>query len=333
MEGSNGGTQTSLGPGGRLAGEDLRIELRWISDPGADGPGDYARALTVGARERYYEVHVPPSYQRDVPLAVVLVLHGGGGFPGVARHMTGMSDLADETGEFIAVYPAGTHQRYRDRILYWNPGWSHKERGQGDVDDVEYFDALIDDLSGCFAIDLRRVYATGISNGAHMTVRLASDLPHRIAAIATVAGQVSPGQLSTPPNRPMPLIHFHGSQDRWNPWDGGRPPKSAFSDVLLDAVPDVIRGWAVHNGWSGGVEHQRIGAAHSTRYAPPAGGAEVVLWELEGGGHTWPGGRVTRVERTGRLGLIKVGEPVGPLNMDISASELMWAFFQRHPLP
>jgi polyhydroxybutyrate depolymerase len=47
-------------------------------------------------------------------------------------------------------------------------------------------------------------------------------------------------------------------------------------------------------------------------------GSEVVLIEIEGGGHTWPG----------KEPIVKM---LGPSTMDISANDLMWEFFQKHP--
>lgn len=46
--------------------------------------------------------------------------------------------------------------------------------------------------------------------------------------------------------------------------------------------------------------------------------SEVVLIEIEGGGHTWPGKQPT-------VALL------GASTMDISANDLMWEFFQKHP--
>jgi polyhydroxybutyrate depolymerase len=57
-----------------------------------------------------------------------------------------------------------------------------------------------------------------------------------------------------------------------------------------------------------------------TTYGQGKEGAEVVLIVIEGGGHTWPG-------REPRLASL------GKSTRDISANDLMWEFFQRHPLP
>ena len=47
--------------------------------------------------------------------------------------------------------------------------------------------------------------------------------------------------------------------------------------------------------------------------------AEVVLVLIDGGGHTWPGRRPP-------------AEILGKSTRNISANEMIWAFFEKHPL-
>jgi polyhydroxybutyrate depolymerase len=55
-------------------------------------------------------------------------------------------------------------------------------------------------------------------------------------------------------------------------------------------------------------------------YADCAGDANVVLYTLEGGGHTWPGGAPLPEWIIGRT------------CRSVDATRLMWAFFREHPL-
>ncbi len=57
-------------------------------------------------------------------------------------------------------------------------------------------------------------------------------------------------------------------------------------------------------------------------YAPCDDGTEVILWELTGAGHVWPGGKQDHLKRI-----------VGPSTRIIDANEEIWAFFSRHVLP
>lgn len=315
----------SPGPAGGLVDRDYRVPVLWINEPGQYGPGDYARWLDVGGRERYYTAHVPPQYRPDQPTPVVLALHGGGGNPDVIRYQTGLDVTADRNG-FIVVYPAATSPAFSDRLLFWNAGVPAKNRRQRNVDDVAFIGAVLDDLARHFNIDPKRVYATGISNGAHMSFMLAGKLSDRIAAIAPIAGQRGVGQYAPVPPRPIPLILFHGERDTWSPFGGGMssPDRSGFEQYQFLPVPDVISGWVKHNGCAAEPRESRVGNATRVDYGGCQQNADVVLWRLSDGGHTWPGGRVTKVEQRGG---------VGHVNTDINASQELWDFFKAHSLP
>lgn len=88
------------------------------------------------------------------------------------------------------------------------------------VDDVEFTRRILDDLAGSTNIDPRRVFATGMSNGGILSYRLASELSDRIAAIAPVGGLM--GTQTCSPKRPVSVMHFHGTDDKFAPFNGGR---------------------------------------------------------------------------------------------------------------
>lgn len=326
----------TLGPPGGFIDRDYRIDVTWIDPaapaaadgaPSADagrGPGDYARMLSHGGWDRHYEVHVPPGYRPGSPAPVVMVLHGGGGFPSAVRYQSGMDAVADREG-FLVVYPAGTGYWYEDRLLHWNAGGVFKNKAQQSVDDVAFLTTVLDDVASMFTIDPTRVYATGISNGAHMCYRLASEASDRFAAIGPIAGQRTVGQLVGKPPRPVPLIHFHGKQDTWAPFDGGTSGSfSAFEPYQFPPVEQAIASWVAFNRCDPKPSEKVIGEATCLNYSAGPGGAEVELWVLANGGHTWPGGKRTKAEERGG---------VGEVNHDIDASQEMWSFFQRQRLP
>ena len=88
-------------------------------------------------------------------------------------------------------------------------------------------------------------------------------------------------------------------------------------------MTETIKSWVDFNGCSEKPEVKRTGKAVMERYSNCKDNVEVVLWTLEDGGHTWPGGNV--VPAAEKLGL-------GPINRDIFASDIIWEFFKRHPL-
>jgi len=308
-----------------LGGEDYRWDVEWITELGNYGPGDFGRKIECQELTRFYKFHVPTSYESDEAIPVVLCFHGGGGYPGAVRYQTDFDEIADD-GRFIVVYPAGHHNIWKDRLLFWNDGRTAKNDPTfNDIDDVGFVSMLLDDLATFFNIDENRTYATGISNGAMMCYRLAAELPDRIATIAPVGAQRAVGEYEQMPSRPISIIHFHGIMDEWAPYYGGSPPSSFFKTDFKQPVPETIQSWISYNECpSEPSDTYRIGNATCVRYGPGLNNTEVVLWTLEDGGHTWPGGEKVKSEED------YLGVGTGPINQDISAMELIWEFFEQH---
>jgi len=284
------------------------------------GAGDWTRTTKHGGRDRYYMVHVPPGYDRARPSPVILFFHGGGGSGANSKKWLGLDALADREN-FIVVYPEGTGFLKR-RLLTWNAGSCCGYAKNHQVDDVGFVATMLDELGRVFRVDAKRVYATGISNGALMSWRLACQLSNRIAAIAPVAGTLNFD--GCVPSRPVAVIAFHGTGDPYEPYGGGKGKsfpgtrnKNAFR-----SVKETTAIWTKTIGASPTpTSTHRKGSAVCTVHGGGRGGAELVLWTLEGGGHTWPG---VKSEPAQRL--------LGSINRDISANELMWKFFTQHPM-
>src|SRR5579884_1968857 len=148
--------------------------LSWSAAPTDSlGPGDHMRTLTVGDRKRTYLVHVPKSYDGKKPYPVVLIYHGGASNAAQMVRFSGLNEKADNAG-FLAIYPNGTGRL--ESVLTFNGGNCCGYAVMNNVDDVAFADALLDDLAKVVKIDAKRVYATGMSNGAIMAYRLASEL-------------------------------------------------------------------------------------------------------------------------------------------------------------
>jgi polyhydroxybutyrate depolymerase len=298
--------------------------------PATSGPraarlqiGDQVRSVTVGKLLRRYRLYVPKAYNAERPTPVVVVFHGGGGNPESMVRLTGMNAKADTAG-FIVVYPYGSG-RDPERGLTFNGGGCCAYAMLQGIDDVAFTRALLDDLATVANVDTNRVYATGLSNGGIMSYFVASELSDRIAAIAPVGG---PMMLeASRATRPVSVMHFHGTADEFAPIGGGfgkGPLGSSRGVTEFRSVDHAIKNWVKANGCT---------PAPSTVLLPDKaddgmrvtrktwGGCkqntEVVLIEIEGGGHTWPG--------------MPPPATLGRSTMDISANDLMWEFFQRHP--
>ena len=297
-------------------------------DLGPLAVGDRDIAITFDGRARSYRVFVPPSATRGGPRPVVVNFHGGGSNAAGEERFSQMDRAASRYG-FVAVYPDGTGV-LSNALLTWNAGTCCGYAKTHHVDDVGFTLAVIDDVARRLPVDRRRVYATGMSNGAMMAYRLAADASTRIAAIAPVAGGMVVQSFA--PARPVPVMHFHSVDDPRALYRGGLGPAfpGTHTRVLHPSIEQVIAEWARFDGCAA-IRHVRptisSGGKTATEivYAPCRQGTEVVLWRLTGSGHVWPGGQ----QNLGRLARRLLGQPTDV----IDANELMWRFFRRHPLP
>ncbi len=281
-------------------------------------PGDHRRSLTQGDRTRTYLIHVPPTFDPARPVPVVLIFHGGNTNARTMVRFCGLNETADRYG-FLAVYPSGTGRN--PNLLTWNAGNCCGDAYRDQVDDGAFVAVLLDDLAGIVAIDPKRVFATGMSNGGMLAYRLASELSERIAAIASIAG---PLQIeSCRPTHAVSVLHFHGTADEFTPFAGGLGPKSRTTTAFRSA-PESVRCWVAANGCPETPQESTIPAEETggfpvrmSVWGPGDAESEVVLYTIEGGGHTWPG-------------RIPFAKDLGPSATGISANELLWAFFERH---
>ncbi len=273
-------------------------------------PGDTTRALVYAKIERKYVLHIPAGYTATRPTPLVLAFHGIGLNAEEMIRISGLSKQAD-TSDFIVVYPNGTGE-----TKSWNGGHCCGEAAKRNVDDVGFVRALIDELAKSINIDPRRVYATGFSNGAIMVYRLGCELSDRLAAIGPVAAtQILDDQNVCRPARNVPVIHFHGTADRLNPYDGG----TTAAGFKFVSVKDAIGFWAGKN-MCPAPQRTESGTIQHDVYAPCATKSAIELYSIIGGEHAWPGGEA-------------VDPRVGKPTMEIYATPLMWEFFTAHPMP
>lgn len=179
-------------------------------------PGNYSFTVKFGGANRSYLVHVPPQAAAGAPLPVVLNFHGAGSNGAQQEKYSRMDEASDRDG-FIAAYPNGSSGI--GNHLTWNAGFCCGYAMTHQVDDVGFTLELLNDLAPRIPIKRRRVYATGLSNGAMMCYRLATQASSHIAAIAPVAGTMVTRTFM--PVHPMPIMHFHSVDDPYVRYEGG----------------------------------------------------------------------------------------------------------------
>ena len=274
------------------------LESRWV--------------LSSGLWRRYW-VQIPPDYSPIKPTPLVVGFHGGFGN---ARHFAESNSLAKASAErgYLAVFPEGTRLPLPSpNRRFWNGGNCCGIAMEENVDDVQFFRDLLDDLSLEFNVDPARVYTTGISNGAMMSYRLALETSDRVAAIAPVAGAIG---LDGVPSVPVPVVAFHGFLDQNIPFWGGVGTGVSGTDFFSQA-DSIGPFFDVNQCDNSSITKDFIGKA--IHYMMPSlTGHDIEYWLLRDGGHSWPGS----------------SHPGGePVNQDIDASEVMLDFFDAHTQP
>ena len=307
----------SLRDGLRARGADRQaVDVRQVRS------GD-ARSVTItqDGRERSFLVHVPAGGLPARPGAV-LVFHGGRGAADRVMESSGMNAAADQGG-FLAVYPDAGGER-------WNNG---KNATAGGGDDVGFVRAIIARLQQDYGVDPSRVFATGISNGGGFVYKLACDAPGLLAAIAPIAANMSEAlRADCAPGQGTPVAMFSGTADPLMPYQGGRPKldkqiQRALGPATDEMVssPDTAGFWARLNGCAGTTSTEVSDASNDgttvTRISyTGCSGPGVILYRINGGGHTWPGSASPDRRIT------------GPTSHDIDATATMVRFFAGYGL-
>ncbi|MEO5774877.1 MAG: PHB depolymerase family esterase [Sphingomicrobium sp.] len=273
-------------------------------------PGDYRFSFEHGGLTREYLVHVPRSY-RGRPTPMLIALHGGGGNADFQADDSkyGLISKSEAAG-FIAVFPNGYSRFPNGMLATWNAGGGCAQAQKKNIDDVGFIRAMIGRIESQANVDRQRIFATGMSNGAMLSWRLACEAPE-IRAIAPVAG--TDNSASCRPAHPVAVIEFHAIDDDHVPFNGGKGDLS-FVKVNFTSVAASQAKWvALDRADPKARRVLSVAGAHCDLHPAKAGGTPVELCVTDGGGHSWPG--------AGSQGGRK--QP----SQAINANDLMWTFF------
>jgi poly(hydroxyalkanoate) depolymerase family esterase len=259
-------------------------------------PGRFdAFSCTNAAGTRAYRLYVPTG-GTDRVLPLIVMLHGGTQDAAAFAAATGMNDLA-EREKFLVAYPEQPPSANAGR--YWNwfaPG--HQRRGAGEPSLIA---AITSQITDRYRADAARVYVAGFSAGGAMAAVMAAVYPDLYAAVGVHSGlayaaagdlasafaamRQGPSRPTRPPARPLPLIVFHGAQDKTvAPANAAVLIEHALAAASPDQRPGTVRTAVTRGRVPGGHAYTR------TCYHDAAGASLAERWTIHQGGHAWSGG-------------------------------------------
>jgi polyhydroxybutyrate depolymerase len=278
-------------------------------------------SLSHNGRARTYQLYV--STQLHEPAPLVLVLHGGGGSGANMALMSRQTfnRIADRDG-IIVVYPDGVGRN-------WNDGRSgvRSPAMNENVDDVGFLRALVRELSARYRVDSKRIYSAGISNGGFMSFRLACEAADVFAAVAPVAATLSEDLgPRCHPSKPVSIAILNGTDDPIVPWAGGQVSALRAKRGNVWSSEKTLDMWAALDGCREKSDDQVIDKVPDDGTSvilhvrsQCRAGSEARLYEIRGGGHTWPRGEKYLTERL-----------VGKVSQELDGAEEIWRFLSAH---
>lgn len=286
-------------------------------------PGDYRESIIVDGRTRTYIFRIPTTYSPVKAYPLVLVFHGGAGEGIKIASQTHFPEKADKEG-FIAVFPDGIEHN-------WNDGRDSTDAYKQGVDDVAFIRLLIVNLINKFSVDQKRIYATGVSNGAIFSHRLGCEMADVFAAIAPDVGSLAANlELRCVPSQPVSVVVIQGTEDPFINIEGGEVknkyfPRLGDGGIILSAEK-AMRFWASKNGCMGDpiITHIPPEINDGTRvikkqFNQCRNNTEVTYYIVEGMGHTWPPNKP------------QASAVSGATTQNINATDVFWEFFKAHP--
>ncbi len=272
--------------------------------------------ITLQGHKRTFKYYIPNSYSSGKPVPLLFSFHGRGSHAEKQIKLTNFDQLAEKEG-FIAVFPNSAeinepnlksgHERQ------WNDGRFDTPVNRAGIDDVKFTSEMIDYFARHYNVDLDRVYATGMSNGAYFVNRLAIELSDRLAGIGAVAGTIATPIATQKPRSPVSVVLMMGTEDPIVPYEG-------VSGYSLSAE-ETVDYWKNANALDSKPSTKTLVQPVKTdktkvirkKYKHAGQQTEVTLYKVINGGHTWPGG--PQYAKPSKIGLA---------SKQLEASKVIW---------
>lgn len=274
--------------------------------------------LMLGNQKRDWWEYVPVACaNKECPL--VFAFHAGDTSADRLDDDVKLTNVS-EKNEFIVIFPNAVNKQ-------WADGRSETE---GNTEDLNFIDKLIEEVRKLHKVDGNKIFAAGLSDGGLFAFKLACDRSEIIAAVAPVAANMASELVEKcKPTRPVPIINFVGTDDKFIPMNGGvvRGKLGFKKKGTVLSTNQTIAFWIKRNKCKEkpDVDKVRDQAKKDKTYAilekyeNCESGADIFRWIIGEGGHTWPSGA-------------QKNKLLGKVSNEVNASEEIWNFFARHPM-
>lgn len=230
-----------------------------------------------GIKHDFY-VYLPDERKTETPL--IIMLHAYGATAERFRSNTHMDEDANEKGYAVVYVTGASDPEDRTSSTGWNSGLRDSKK-----DDVGFLIALATYLQNEYQLSKDRTFAVGLSNGAFMTYRLATEASDTFSAIASVAGMM-PEMIwqEKPKAANVGVLQINGTKDEVVPMKLNGSDQTSRAP----AIENVIQYWAAANGLNKVEKVQISDQAEVTKFTNTK--MKNMVWHvvITDGYHSWP---------------------------------------------
>ena len=234
--------------------------------------------IAVSDVEREYHLFVPSS-PPEGPMSLMVMLNGGDAGSWQFPQQSKWEELAETEGIIIAI-PVG-------KLVPPNEGAWQLNTDVQSRQDIDYIEAMIDDISSSHPVDAPQVYAIGYSLRSMFSYELACQMSERFAAVASFAGTMPVSPKSCDPERNVPIMHIHGVVDPIIAYEHTWDWKSWDSVGTMRDIPSLVQFWRDRYHCQNERRNESAGETHFV-YDSCEQEARVEHYRLETVGHGWP---------------------------------------------
>lgn len=259
--------------------------------------GMYIQSIEIQQKKRYYKIYIPNQFDKKKTYPILFSIHGGAGDMDTQSNNDYYNQLTSaDKNDYIVIFPNGYSQFPSGKLATWNAGKCCGKARDLNIDDIGFFKAMIEKTKQQVKINPEKIFASGMSNGAMMSYRLACEMSDIFTGIASVAGTDNTSVCN--PQKPISIFHTHAKDDDHVNFNGGVGTGAVAKEMVTEfkSVSETIKKWITLNNCQPMAKKTSEGIGYSCeRYESCRNNVVVQLCVTETGGHSWPGGKSPRM--------------------------------------